>query len=29
MFLAALIPVAGYLLVQKQFREGLTAGSTR
>ena len=29
MFLAALIPVAGYLLVQKQFRAGLTAGSTR
>jgi multiple sugar transport system permease protein/raffinose/stachyose/melibiose transport system permease protein len=29
MFLAAVIPVAGYLLVQKQFRAGLTAGSTR
>jgi len=29
MFLAALIPVAGYLLAQKQFRAGLTAGSTR
>jgi raffinose/stachyose/melibiose transport system permease protein len=29
MFLAALIPVAGYLLVQKQFRAGLTAGSAR
>ena len=29
MFLAALIPVAGYLLAQKQFRVGLTAGSTR
>lgn len=29
MFLAALIPVVAYLLVQKQFRAGLTAGSTR
>jgi len=29
MFLAALIPVVGYLLVQKQFRAGLTAGSAR
>jgi raffinose/stachyose/melibiose transport system permease protein len=29
MFLAAVIPVAGYLLAQKQFRAGLTAGSTR
>jgi multiple sugar transport system permease protein/raffinose/stachyose/melibiose transport system permease protein len=29
MFLAALIPVAGYLLAQKQFRAGLTAGSAR
>jgi raffinose/stachyose/melibiose transport system permease protein len=29
MFLAAIIPVAGYLLVQKQFVAGLTAGSTR
>jgi raffinose/stachyose/melibiose transport system permease protein len=29
MFLAAVIPVAGYLLVQKQFRAGLTAGSSR
>jgi raffinose/stachyose/melibiose transport system permease protein len=29
MFLAAVIPVAGYLLVQKQFRAGLTAGSAR
>jgi raffinose/stachyose/melibiose transport system permease protein len=29
MFLAALIPVAAYLFVQKQFRAGLTAGSTR
>jgi len=29
MFLAALIPVIAYLLVQKQFRAGLTAGSTR
>ena len=29
MVLAAIIPVAGYLLVQKQFRAGLTAGSTR
>jgi raffinose/stachyose/melibiose transport system permease protein len=29
MFLAALIPVAAYLVVQKQFRAGLTAGSTR
>jgi raffinose/stachyose/melibiose transport system permease protein len=29
MFLAALIPVVGYLLAQKQFRAGLTAGSSR
>ena len=29
MFLAALIPVAGYLLAQKQFRAGLTAGSAK
>jgi len=29
MFLAAVIPVVAYLLVQKQFRAGLTAGSTR
>ena len=29
MFLAALIPVAGYLFAQKQFRAGLTAGSSR
>jgi raffinose/stachyose/melibiose transport system permease protein len=29
MFLAALIPVVAYLLVQKQFRAGLTAGSAR
>jgi raffinose/stachyose/melibiose transport system permease protein len=29
MFLAALIPVAAYLLAQKQFRAGLTAGSSR
>jgi raffinose/stachyose/melibiose transport system permease protein len=29
MFLAALIPVAGYLLAQKQFRAGLTAGASR
>jgi len=29
MFLAALIPVVAYLLVQKQFRAGLTAGATR
>ena len=29
MFLAAVIPVAGYLLAQKQFRAGLTAGSAR
>jgi raffinose/stachyose/melibiose transport system permease protein len=29
MFLAALIPVIGYLLAQKQFRAGLTAGSSR
>jgi raffinose/stachyose/melibiose transport system permease protein len=29
MFLAAVIPVVGYLLVQKQFRAGLTAGSAR
>jgi len=29
MFLAAVIPVVGYLLVQKQFVAGLTAGSTK
>jgi multiple sugar transport system permease protein/raffinose/stachyose/melibiose transport system permease protein len=29
MFLAGLIPVAGYLLAQKQFRAGLTAGASR
>jgi ABC-type glycerol-3-phosphate transport system permease component len=29
MFLAAVVPVAGYLLAQKQFRAGLTAGSAR
>jgi multiple sugar transport system permease protein/raffinose/stachyose/melibiose transport system permease protein len=29
MFLAMLIPVAGYLLAQKQFRAGLTAGASR
>ena len=29
MLLAALIPVAGYLLAQKQFRAGLTAGASR
>jgi raffinose/stachyose/melibiose transport system permease protein len=29
MFLAAIVPVAGYLLAQKQFRAGLTAGSAR
>jgi raffinose/stachyose/melibiose transport system permease protein len=29
MFLAALIPVAGYLLAQKQFRAGLTVGASR
>jgi multiple sugar transport system permease protein/raffinose/stachyose/melibiose transport system permease protein len=29
MFLAGLIPVVGYLLAQKQFRAGLTAGTSR
>ena len=29
MFLAAVIPVAGYLVLQKQFRAGLTAGASR
>ena len=29
MFLAGIIPVAGYLLMQKQFIAGLTAGSTK
>lgn len=29
MFLAGIIPVAGYLLMQKQFVAGLTAGSTK
>jgi len=29
MFLAGIIPVVGYLLIQKQFRAGLTAGSVK
>lgn len=29
MFLAGIIPVIGYLLIQKQFRAGLTAGSVK
>jgi raffinose/stachyose/melibiose transport system permease protein len=29
MFLAGVLPVAGYLVMQKQFVAGLTAGSTK